>query len=657
MRRAVPVTITTMPQIEEMVEYYLEQDFFVFDVETVGKRRVHSKLNQVTWISFATVGRADVIPIGHPKGELIRPAWVEDVSFRDPAVVGKKGFALKQWRKVKHPAIFADPPEQLRTYDVFPALRPLLFSDKRKVGHNVKFDLLSVIKYYDGEIPPPPYGDTIVLAHLLGERDLGLKKLVRKYFAHDYDQEDVAKPDANGENGVEAHDFSTVARYALLDAVYTREIWYTAVAEIVERGQWELAELEFDLIGPLLDLEWTGFRVDTKALALLGRQLEAEREEIAARVFQASGHVWDLNSTPAKRKFVYETRGHEPFALTKGGADGKNPQPSTAAGVLEFFAGKDPAVKDLLEYALVQKLLSTYSGVERDGEFSGGLLEHAVASRIHTNLVSYGTSTGRMSSRSPNLQNIPSRSSDPRAKVIRSVFVADPGYKLIVADYGQIEYRVLAYMSKEPSLLEAFAKGWDPHAAVYAQIYDILLEEVTKEQRDMGKGANFAGLYGAGPKKFASMLGISDKQAKEFQSSYEESTPVLQRWKKALIKKARAHNSPHVETILGRRRYIPALNAVDDGSRFAAERQVVNTAVQGSAADIIKVAMIDLHEALPSAATMLLQVHDELIVQAPEDIASETRDLVVEVMSAVDLTPGVTLDVDAGIGDSWAEAK
>lgn len=656
MRRAVPVTITTMPQLEEMVEYYMEQDFFVFDVETVGKRRAHPKLNQVTWISFATVGRADVIPIGHPKGELIRPAWVEDVSFRDPAVVGKRGFALKQWKKVRHPDIFSDPPEQLRTFDVFPALKPLFFSEKRKVGHNVKFDILSIVKYY-GQLPPPPYGDTIVLAHLLGERDLGLKKLVRKYFGHDYDQEDVAKPDSRGENGVEAHAFSKVARYALLDAVYTREIWYTAVAEVDDRGQWELAELEFDLIGPLLELEWTGFRLDTRALARLGQQLEAEREEIAARIFRESGYVWDLNSAPAKRKFLYETRGHEPFALTKGGADGKNPQPSTAAGVLEYFAGKDPVVKDLLEYAFVQKLLSTYSGVEKNGELSGGLLEHAVKSRIHTNLVSYGTATGRMSSRSPNLQNIPSRSSDPRAKVIRSVFVADPGHKLIVADYGQIEYRVLAFMSKEPSLLEAFAKGWDPHAAIYAQIYGIPVDEVTKSQRDMGKGANFAGLYGAGPKKFASMLGISDKQAKEFQASYEESTPVLQRWKKAFIKKARAHNSPYVETILGRRRYLPALNAVDDGSRFAAERQVVNTAVQGSAADISKVAMVDLYEELPPTATMLLQVHDELIVQAPEGIAEEVRETVIEVMAAVALTPGVELEVDAGIGDSWAEAK
>ena len=661
MQRATPVTVRTKDQLAEVVEFYSGLDEFVFDVETVGKRRGNPQVNRVTWLGLAHGTRTDVIPMGHPRGHLLEPEHSVREPFWDESKVGKRGKPLKQWRQRRIPARFTPAPEQLRPDQVWPALRPLFFSDARKIGHNVKFDLESVAKYFDNTPPPPRYGDTLVLAHLVNSRlQYGLKPIVEREWGHHYDGENIAKPDKHGENGIEIHPFPVAARYTALDVRYTWMLWEKLRPRIEKQGLTKVLALEEDILSVLLSMEMFGVPVDTDAMMELGGVLTARLVEIEESIFAAAGEVFDLDSTPQKRKFVYETRGHEPFAWTAGGKDGTNKQPSTAAGVLQSYAGDDPVIADLLDYALVKKLLSTYVGEKTDDGYKGGLLEHIVDGRIHADFVQYGADTGRFSCRRPNLQNIPRRAKDPNSAAIRKMFVADPGHLLVVADYSQIEYRVLAHFSGDPTLVKAFLEGYDPHAATMALLLDKALEEVTEEERDAGKTTNFAEIYGAGPGTIAAGAGVSIARAKWIKAEYRKRFPRVQKWKFQEVERARQGRPPAVRTLTGRTRYLPALFARQDDHRMAAERQVINTKIQGTAADIIKIAMVKLHHELEEryegAAKIILQVHDELGVMAPETYVEEVRETVQNTMESVDLLK-VPMVAEAHIGKTWSEAK
>ena len=675
MRFAVPQTVTTPTQLAEVAEFYAGVDEFVFDLETVGKRRGNPKVNKVTWIGLCHGARVDVIPMGHPNGELVTPEHSERVPWWDENDLGKRGKPRKKWRSIRIPAVFTEAPEQLWPADVWSALEPAFFGDATKIGHGVKFDILSLAKYFDGEPPAPPYGDSMILTRIFDTtKRYGLKDITKLRFDHDYDQENIAKPDKYGENGIETHPFSKAARYTVLDVRYTWIHYQWLKKQLIDRGDENLIRLEMDVLETLIPGAVMGMKLDMEALHKLSLQLGEEYREIEKRIFSVSGKVWDLNSTPQKQEFVYKIRGHEPFAFTATSCKDHTPDnhhdgcsPSTAAGVLEVFAAKDDAVADLLEYATIQKLRGTYTGaVKPDGTYElnkqklpvKGMLDHEVNGRVSTDLWQYGADTNRFSSRNPNLQNVPARSDDPRAKALRTMFVADDGNLLVVADYGQIEYRVLAFLSKDPTLLKAFAEGWDPHAAVMAMILEKHVEDVTPQERDQGKGVNFATVYGAGIAKIATMAGVAPTRAKWIKNSYEERFPAVTRYKKDVVARARNRRpQPYVRTILGHRRPIPGLWSSDDGKRFSAERQAVNTEVQGSAADIIKVAMVKLHRVLPEHSTMLLQVHDELIVQTPEEHAEEVRELVQNTMESVKLLGDVKLEAEANIGATWADAK
>lgn len=663
MKRAVPQTVRTREHLEEVAEFYAGVDEFVFDVETVGKRRGNPRVNQVTWLGLCHGTRVDVIPMGHPLGELVTPEHSIQEPFWDPNKVGKRGKPLKQWRARRIPAVFTDAPEQLWPGEVWKALYPAFFNDGiRKVGHNVKFDLLSIAKYYGGIVPPGPYGDTIVLARLLNSaKPYGLKDIVKALYDHNYDQENIAKPNKDGENGVEIHPFSKVARYTALDVRYTWKIWEEFVPAITKKRLDKVRNLEDDILPVLLSMETTGVPIDVDAMEELGEHLTERLIEIEKTIFSASGKTWDLNSTPQKREFVYEIRGHKPFAFTKGGKDGKNRLPSTAAGVLEVFKAEDPVVADLLDYALVQKLRSTYVGdVTEDGTYEGGLLEHLVDGRIHADFVQYGAETGRFSCRSPNLQNIPRRAKDPNSQAIRKMFIADPGCSLVVADYSQIEYRVLAHFSGDPTLVKAFLEGYDPHAATMALLLDKPLEKITPEERDAGKTTNFAEVYGAGPGTIAANAGVSIERAKWIKAEYRKRFPKVQKWKYEEVRRARQQRPPAVRTLTGRVRYLPALFASEDNHRMAAERRCINTKIQGTAADLIKIAMVKLHDTLEreyeGRAKIVMQVHDELAVMTPDDIAETVRKTVQQEMESVDLLK-VPMVAEAHIGKTWADAK
>lgn len=663
MRYAVPRTIRTPEQLEEVVEHYSGLDEFVFDVETVGKRRGHPKTNRVSWLGLAAPGcRADVIPLGHPQGEVIVQGYKQREPWWDEENPTPTGRPRKKWRVVHYPSTFTDPPDQLWTSDVFDALKPIFFSEARKIGHGVKFDLASVSKYYGGAIIPPPYGDTLIAAHLLNSSlKYGLKAIVTRLYEHTYDTEDIAKPDKNGENGIEIHAFSKAARYTGLDVRYTWMLWEQFYSLLRKSKMEKLFDLEMDVLEVLLSMEDAGVRIDTKAMVKLGVELRERMVEIEKSVFAAAGHTFDMNSSPQKAKFIYETRGHEVFAWTKGGQDGKNKKPSTAAAVLETYAAKDEAVADLLDYTAVQKLYSTYVGEQLDdGSYVGGLLEHLIDGRLHADFVQYGTDTGRFSCRSPNLQNIPKRAKDERSQLIRKMFIPNEGESFIVADYGQIEYRVLAHYSEDPTLVEAFVNGYDPHAATAAILFDKHIDDVLPAERDTAKNFNFAEVYGAGLGKLAGMAKVSFDQVKKLKSTYNRQFPRVQDFKKEVIKTARNRKPPYVTTMLGRRRYLPGLWSNDDDKRYGAERQAVNTVVQGTAADIIKIAMVELHHALElefnGQAKILIQVHDELVVTAPDEIAEPVQNVMQETMEGVNILT-VPLEAEANVGKSWSAAK
>jgi DNA polymerase-1 len=288
--------------------------------------------------------------------------------------------------------------------------------------------------------------------------------------------------------------------------------------------------------------------------------------------------------------------------------------------------------------------------------------------RIHADFVQYGTVTGRFSCREPNLQNIP-RPDTELGKKIRGLFVAPPGYKLVVADYGQIELVVLAHFIGRGDLYKGFHNGVDPHSATAAALMGVDPQEFMRrvkegdrtciDFRQVAKGINFAVVYGAGPDKVASMAGITVKEAKRFMEMHQKMFPEIYRFKEEVIRVCRSRRPPHIRTLLGRKRRLPLILSQNNGLRMGAERQAVNSLIQGSAADLIKLAMIRLNAALPDEMRLILSVHDELVTLCPEDRAEECAGLVREAMlgEGIQKLLRVPLSSDVKIVDRWSEAK
>lgn len=646
-------TLRTMAELHDLVAFYLQQDAFAFDVETVGARRGQPAVNQVTWLALATYGRTDVIAMGHPNGELIRPSTTFKEAYWDPKNVGKSGKVLKKWKQIRRPALFTRAPEQLTTTQVFAALEPLFFHPEiTKVGHNLKFDLKSVAKYLDAGVPCQPYYDTMTAAALVFEENerKGLKDITKRFYETDYDQQGVGKQ-------VEIWSYSIVAKYAHSDAYFTWKIFKDFLPVLPRMGLDKVFDVEMDILECLCHMELHGTRVDPEALRDLSDVLTGEVHEVTKRIYVAAGKKINLNATLDKRWLVYDHLGHRPWAFTPKTRNLPPDQqiPSTEKSVLESYVDKDPVVADLIEYNRLSKLISTYTGFEEDGVWQGGLNDHLIAGRVHTDFVATGAATGRFSSRTPNLQNIPARGDV--GKAMRRIFLPDEGDVAVCADYSQIEYRILADFSGEPTLVDAFLNGYDPHAATAAILLDKAIEDVTPAERDMGKAFNFASVYGAGPDKLAQMAGISVAKAKAFMQDFDRRMKHITAWKLAQLKLARRQRPPQVETILARRRVLRPLHFTDWSPRFRAERQAINTIVQGSAAEIMKLAMVEVHQSKPEHWKMLITVHDELLLSVPEAEGEEAADCLEKWMMGVNPLKKIPLEVDAGVGTNWAEAK
>jgi DNA polymerase-1 len=410
----------------------------------------------------------------------------------------------------------------------------------------------------------------------------------------------------------------------------------------------------------------------------LVKDMSALLVDIEGRIYKAAGQRFNLNAPAQKAAVLYAPKseggqGLKPLKPTDGGKKKRDAglelewkDYSTDSDSLDKHPNNE-VVKAMLEYAEVSKLLSypvAYLGDPEDKDKPCRIFD----GRIHADFVQYGTVTGRFSCREPNLQNIPRPDTD-LGKRIRGLFVAPPGYKLVVADYGQIELVVLAHFIGRGDLYKGFHNSVDPHSATAAALMGVDAKEFMArvkagdrkciDFRQVAKGINFAVVYGAGPEKVASMAGITVKEAKKFMETHQKLFPEIYKFKEDVIRVCRSRRPPYIRTLLGRKRRLPLILSSNNGLRMGAERQAVNSLIQGSAADLIKLAMIRLNNRLPDEIRLILSVHDELVVLAPEDRAEEAAALVKEAMlgEGIQKLLRVPLSSDVKIVDRWSEAK
>lgn len=634
--------VTSSEQLEEVAEVYAGVDAFAFDVETVGEYRGDPRRNKVMWLSLATYGRADVIPTGHPHGELVRLEHVLTPAGEDAKAQGLLDKYAEEGKPIpkkylsksdaKAHRVWTPAPEQLTRGQVFGALKRVFLGDALKVGHNVKFDLCSVDRYLGG-VPPGPYFDTLVAQFLLDHRlrgRLGLGDTVTREFGYTYDK-------STGK-AVEEHAFSEVAHYSYLDAKYTWLSFLVLERRLETEKLAKLMDLEMDVLAALCTMEQRGTLLDVEQLRALHEDLEKRIDGARGRCYVAAGKDFNLNSVPQKQHLLFGPKeeggqGLKPRKLTD------KQKPSTEASALEPYRKRNKLIAALLDYADLNKLQSTYVTPYLDPK-------NLVDGRVHTDFVQTGAETGRFSSRRPNMQNIPRPGTELGTK-IRGLFIAPPGHRLVVADYSQVEPRIIASFSGDKVMMGTYLDGGD----VYQAVADVL--GVT---RQTGKTLVLSMAYGVGPDTIAERVGISVKEAKELLNTQEAKFRAVGRYKDVVVRECRSRKPPQVKTLLGRRRFIPAIFSNDFSARGHAERQAFNTVIQGSAADIAKLAMVRAHRLLPESCPMILTVHDELVVEAPDDEAQAAVDALHEAMEIPGLLR-VPLVADVKIVDRWSEAK
>lgn len=648
--------------LAEVAAWFSQQDAVVFDTESMGENRGEPTRNELTWISLASYGRSVSIPFGHPNGDRL----LQKATRRKNKLTGKFDMFAPEYDA---------PPPQLRPGQVFEALQPLFFNDQiTKIAHNAVFDFVSIAKYYDNQIAAGPHCDTIVLQWLLNENipNKGLKQLTERYYEVKYDHENVGKR-------VENHPFSTVAHYAFMDARYTWLLFQRFDPMFDQFPDLQrVRRLEEALIPVLCRMKMAGIHIDTEVLAQLDKDLSEQMVFAETDVYRAAGTKFNLESTQQKATMLFGPKseggqGLKGVTLTPGGRKKKDKgleilpvDFTTQADHLELFAG-NPLVDGLSVYGELSKLHGTYvTGYLGDPADPVKRPCRIYDGKVHADLVQYGTVTGRFSCREPNLQNVPRPGTD-NGKKIRGLFYARPGEKLCVADYGQIELVVLAHFCGYGDLFDGFFNGVDPHSATAAALVgqDPIKFMARVKAGDPGalalrqvaKGINFAVVFGAGPAKVAAMAGIPVKEAERFLQVHERAFPEIYELKREIIRACRKDR--YVTTLLGRRRRLPTIYSRSDKERFKAERQAVNSKIQGSAADLIKIAMVRLDRQLDDDMHLVLSVHDELVVRTPEDRADECAEIVRNAMLGKEIQAlvKVPLSADVKIVDRWAEAK
>ncbi|MGH7751278.1 MAG: DNA polymerase I [Gemmatimonadales bacterium] len=514
-----------------------------------------------------------------------------------------------------------------------------------KAGHNVKYDLL-VLRRAGVDLAGVSY-DSMLASFVLnpGRRSHALDELVREQLQQELRTQASLTGVGRGrdQRPVAEVAVAAAASFSAANAEAVLRLREAFAAELEDHALRPLLDqVEVPLIGALAAMEWRGIRIDVGHFADLARTFAAEQVDLERSIYDEAGTDFNINSTQQLRHVLFEKLQLPVLKKTKTGA-------STDVEVLEQLAAAGHQLPRLLiEYRELAKLKSTYVDVlpQRVNQRTG---------RIHTSFNQTGAATGRLSSSEPNLQNIPVRT--PRGEAIRRGFVPGPGCVLLVADYSQIELRLLAHLSGDPAFVEAFRHGGDIHRQTASVIFGDPPEAVTPEMRARAKTINFATIYGQGPFALSRQLGITQDEARAFIDQYFHRFAGVRAWLDRTVEEARAKG--YVETIFGRRRYVPELKERNFNIRAFGERTATNSPLQGSAADLIKVAMIRIHQALRErrlSAAMLLQVHDELVFEVPEAEVAKAKDLAKRHMeTAAELR--VPLVVTVGVGPNWLDAK
>ncbi len=535
-------------------------------------------------------------------------------------------------------------PAQLDRDAVLGRLRPLLESAERpKIGQNLKYDM-SVLARHGVTLRGACF-DTMLESYVLDSTHPGhdLDTLALKLLGHrTIRYEDVAGKGAR-QIGFEAVPIEQATPYAAEDADVAlrlhRALWPRLEAEPTLRSLFE--EIEMPLVPVLSRMERTGVLVDRDMLQAQSAELAQRLEELEREVYEVAGERFNLGSPKQLQAVLFEKQGLPVLQKTPGG------QPSTAESVLQELAADYPLPRLILAYRSLSKLKSTYT--DRLPEQI-----HPATGRVHTSYHQAVAATGRLSSSDPNLQNIPVRT--PEGRRIRRAFVAPPGRRILAADYSQIELRIMAHLSGDEGLLRAFGEGADVHRATAAEVFAVAPAEVTDEQRRSAKAINFGLIYGMSAFGLARQLGIDRNAAQAYVDRYFARYPGV----KAFMDRTRAeaHERGFVETLFGRRLQLPEIRSRNQQRRRAAERTAINAPMQGTAADIIKRAMIAVDAWLRTSgidALMIMQVHDELVFEVHADQVERARTAIREHMAGA-ARLAVPLVVDIGVGDNWDEA-
>ncbi|WP_348701568.1 DNA polymerase I [uncultured Marinobacter sp.] len=596
--------ITEQPALDTWLERLQAAELFAFDTETTSLRYMDA---EIVGVSFAVEpGEAAYVPLAHD---------------------------------------YMGAPDQLDREAVLAQLKPLLEDpEQKKVGQNLKYDM-NVLANHGIElrgIAEDTMLESYVYNSVATRHDMD--SLAREYLG-----EQTITYESIAGKGAKQLSFNQIelekaGPYAAEDADITLRLHQTLRPRLKETGRLDAVyrEIELPLVPVLSRMEQRGTLISAGTLRRHSQELAERMAELEAQAHEVAGETFNLGSTKQLQAILYDKFALPVIKKTPKGA------PSTAEPVLQELAHEHELPRLIVEHRSLSKLKSTYTDTLPE-------LIHPRTGRVHTSYHQAVTATGRLSSSDPNLQNIPIRTEEGRR--IRQAFIAPEGFKVLAADYSQIELRIMAHLSGDRGLLQAFERGEDIHRATAAEVFGVPLDEVTGEQRRSAKAINFGLIYGMSAFGLSRQLGIERKLAQQYIDRYFERYPGVLSYMDNI--RRQAHDDGFVETLFGRRLYLPDINARNKQLQQAAERTAINAPMQGTAADIIKRAMIEvdqwLRERYPDDARMTMQVHDELIIEVRDTVADEVREGLVKRMSRA-ASLDVPLLVEAGIGDNWDQA-
>ena len=632
------------PDTEKLTEIYKELEFNAWLQEAPEKKTIPTKVNS-SYICISSQDLLEKVIKNASKAKTIAiDTETTGLDYMDTDLVGislsyKPGEAY--YIPINH---HDDTVNQLKLNVVLDALKPVLESSKNKIiGRNIKFDRNVLAKY--GINISSIKNDTMMMSYVLDASATrhNLDALSSYYLNYKTSTfEDVAG------KGVKQITFDQVpieeaTNYAAEDADITLRLYeelnpkLESVASLKKLND----EIEIPLIEVLSEMEQNGAILNSKILSSQSKDLENRIKKLEKKAYEIAGEEFNLGSTKQLREIFFDKLNYRIIKKTPGG------QPSTDEKVLVELAEEYELPGVLLEHRTLSKLKSTYTD-----KLPGQISE--TTGKVHTSFHQAVTTTGRLSSSDPNLQNIPIRTEDGRR--IRQAFEPSKGHRFISADYSQIELRIMAHISKDVGLLQAFQEGEDVHSKTASEVFDVAIEEVTADLRRNAKAINFGLIYGISAFGLGKQLGISRNLAAEYMAMYFEKYPGVKKYMEST--KDFASQNGYVETLFGRRLYLRDINASNAIRRQASERAAINAPVQGTAADIMKIAMIKTHQAIKAEnvkAKLILQVHDELILDTPKKEIDIVINLLTDsMMGAASLD--VPLEIDVGVGDNWDQA-